>query len=1059
MASRQKTSSKKGSSKSEKDSSKGSRPSLWSKNRVTMFVLIVLSWILGLIILFSFGMIGVLLKEMLELIFGSFGLVLIVGIMICGLLYLWKMGSFEMSNRIKIGLIFFSIFWMLSFGLVQTQTDNPASALYALIASLTDFSTLNFHSSCGLAGALLAWLFTVLFSKTGALVFDLAFLFLAVILLGWKWWKHFLTDPVPHGRKAMAMENTAEQSVNPFLRPSLFGRLKAWANEGIEEEDEQPKPKKRPPRLPYGRAEQDDSYDEALDPAAEGIDDGYGQQMDDGLREDVRLPETGALSSEGLSGDEDLFEYASASRQPKKGFAFRLRHLFQKESEPQPEDGQEIYLSQQALSMPAQDPFDFAMSEDDGDDSLLDGAEQMQSLDDDSDGRFGSERAERLPVSNPSQSAADSSSAPAASMSSRSKAAPRRRAAPSRHAPFGVAPDQAGVLNAAGTALSSAAQSAAGLAGENTALSAAAAASALGASAAIAQAAVSAGHSENDAAQTASLPADIDCARADRNDQPSLNSPASAEQNMGMEEPDISNRRKSKSGRASSKPKTAQPTLFDDEMSHDQKDGSASVDYSNYRLPPLSLLQEPRGAKRTSAINAKKAKEQGERLIAILEQFGVEATLGEIHIGPSVTEFEVIPGQGVRVNAFVNLQSDIKLALAAKDIRVEAPIPGKSAVGIEVPNEEKTTVCMKDLISRIPDKYDDQPLAFTLGKDLMGDNIYGRLDTMPHLLIAGATGSGKSVCVNAVICSLLLRTRPDEVKLLLVDPKKVEFTPYNGIPHLLAPVITDAAMASGALKLIVDLMDERYSKFETLRVRNLAGYNEYVRRHPSEDFEVMPRIVVIIDELADLMLAASKDVEASIQRITQLARAAGIHLIVATQRPSVNVITGVIKANIPSRIAFMVSSRPDSRTILDQSGAEKLLGYGDMLFLDNGASSPKRIQGVFIQDQEVEAICDYVRKQGQPQYEQAFLALKESRNVAADDDSFEEDPLYNEVRNFVIVSNKASTSLIQRRFRIGYGRAARILDQLEANRIIGPAQGTRPRAVLVCDNEEEEGEY
>lgn len=340
---------------------------------------------------------------------------------------------------------------------------------------------------------------------------------------------------------------------------------------------------------------------------------------------------------------------------------------------------------------------------------------------------------------------------------------------------------------------------------------------------------------------------------------------------------------------------------------------------------------------------------------------------------------------------------------------------------------------------------------FTLGKDLMGNNVYGRLDTMPHLLIAGATGSGKSVCVNSIICSILLRTRPDEVKLLLVDPKKVEFTPYNGIPHLLSPVITDANLASGALKVIVEMMDARYSLFEELTVRNISSYNEYVKQNPDCGKEVLPRIVVIIDELADLMLAASKDVEQSIQRITQLARAAGIHLIVATQRPSVNVITGVIKANIPSRIAFMVSSRPDSRTILDQSGAEKLLGYGDMLFLDNGASSPVRLQGVYIQDKEVEEICNWVKSQATPAYEDAFVMLKEinSQGGEVSDLAEEMDPLYPEVKNFVIVSRKASTSLIQRRFRLGYGRAARILDQLEANGIVGPSNGSRPREILV----------
>lgn len=486
-------------------------------------------------------------------------------------------------------------------------------------------------------------------------------------------------------------------------------------------------------------------------------------------------------------------------------------------------------------------------------------------------------------------------------------------------------------------------------------------------------------------------------------------------------------------------------------------------DPKTYRLPPISLLNDP-DTRGRSSLNLKNARAQGARLIEILQQFNVDARLGDIHIGPSVTEFEVIPGQGVRVNTFVNLQSDIKMALAAKDIRIEAPIPGKSAVGIEVPNAEKTAVSMKELIRQVPADLTDKPLVFALGKDLMGDNIYGRLDTMPHLLIAGATGSGKSVCVNSIICSILLRTRPDEVKLLLVDPKKVEFTPYNGIPHLLSPVITDAALASGALKVIVEMMDQRYTLFEELSVRNISSYNEYVTAHPQEERELMPRIVVIIDELADLMLAASKDVEQSIQRITQLARAAGIHLIVATQRPSVNVITGVIKANIPSRIAFMVSSRIDSRTILDQSGAEKLLGYGDMLFLDNGDSTPTRLQGVFIRDQEVEEICAFVKQQASPSYADPFILLRdinESSSGGGEGSLAEDmDPLYPEVKEFVIVSRKASTSLIQRRFRLGYGRAARILDQLEASGIIGPSNGSRPREILVqAPAEDLEGDF
>ncbi|MEG2506393.1 MAG: DNA translocase FtsK [Longicatena sp.] len=471
-------------------------------------------------------------------------------------------------------------------------------------------------------------------------------------------------------------------------------------------------------------------------------------------------------------------------------------------------------------------------------------------------------------------------------------------------------------------------------------------------------------------------------------------------------------------------------------------------DYSNYRLPKLSLLSDP-GKKNRSLSNVKAANDCGRRLIEILDQFGVKATLVATHIGPSVTKFEVKPDLGVRVNKISNLQYDIKMALAAKDIRIEAPIPGKSAVGIEIPNVEKTNVSMKELMKSVPEKYTDKKMLFALGKDIMGNCIYGELNKMPHLLIAGATGSGKSVCVNSIISSILMRAKPDEVKLLLVDPKKVEFTPYKEIPHLLGPVITDGEEANRALKVIVSMMDNRYELFSMAGVRNIAGYNAYLENHSEENLTKLPWIVVIIDELADLMLVAAKEVEGSIQRITQLARAAGIHLIVATQRPSVDVITGVIKANIPSRIAFAVSSAVDSRTILDQMGAEKLLGYGDMLYTPVGETVATRVQGVFVSDEEVQKICDYVTKQGKPKFDDAFLrlALLDGGIGATSSDS--SDPLYDEIKDFIIQSRKASTSLIQRKFSIGYARAARLIDTMEEKGIIGPSRGSKPREVFI----------
>ena len=475
------------------------------------------------------------------------------------------------------------------------------------------------------------------------------------------------------------------------------------------------------------------------------------------------------------------------------------------------------------------------------------------------------------------------------------------------------------------------------------------------------------------------------------------------------------------------------------------------TDFKNYRLPTIRLLN-PQDKKTRSSLNTSTASEKGKQLVYILGQFGVNVTLVDTHIGPSVTKFELRPEQGVRVNKISNLQQDIKMGLAAKDIRIEAPIPGKSTVGIEIPNEEKMIVSMRDLMRNIPSGKEEHKLLFALGKDLMGNCVYGELNKMPHLLIAGATGSGKSVCVNSIISSVLMRTKPDEVKMLLIDPKKVEFTQYVNIPHLIAPVITNGEEASRALKVVVKIMEDRYELFSQLGVRNISGYNGYLKTHPQEQLQPMPFIMVVIDELADLMLVAAKEVESSIQRITQLARAAGIHLIVATQRPSVDVITGVIKANIPSRIAFAVSSAIDSRTILDQQGAEKLLGLGDMLYVPIGEQVATRVQGCFVSDEEVNAICQYCANQALPKYDDIFLRLDEVDSQSAPINEFN-DPLYEEVKNFVIESGKASTSFIQRKFSIGYSRAARLIDMLEAQGIIGPSRGSKPREVYVHNEE------
>lgn len=468
-----------------------------------------------------------------------------------------------------------------------------------------------------------------------------------------------------------------------------------------------------------------------------------------------------------------------------------------------------------------------------------------------------------------------------------------------------------------------------------------------------------------------------------------------------------------------------------------------------YRLPPFTLL-EPLSVKNKSTANQTAAAEKGKRLLEVLANFGIQAQLIATHIGPSVTKFEIRPDSSVKVNRIHNISDNLKMELQARDIRIEAPIPGRNAVGVEIPNVETTMVKMLELVRSFPQEKKNKKLTFILGKDLMGRAVYCDLDKMPHLLIAGATGSGKSVCMNTIITSFLLRTKPEEVRLLLIDPKKVEFTPYHKIPHLIGPVISDGNEAARALKVVVAIMESRYEIFSTTGVRNISAYNEKIKEHPEEKLKPMEYIVVIIDELADLMAVAGKEVEMSIQRITQLARAAGIHLIVATQRPSTDVITGIIKANIPSRIAFAVSSGIDSRTILDGVGAERLLGYGDMLYLPIGEPSPIRLQGVYVTDDEVRRIAEFVSSQAAPFYEDAFIRLEGvDNNEATAVMEAKDDPLYDEIKEYVIDVQKASTSLLQRRFGLGYNRAARMIDVLEDRGIIGPAQGSKPREVYI----------
>ncbi len=475
-----------------------------------------------------------------------------------------------------------------------------------------------------------------------------------------------------------------------------------------------------------------------------------------------------------------------------------------------------------------------------------------------------------------------------------------------------------------------------------------------------------------------------------------------------------------------------------------------NVASTGYKLPSANLLLP---IKQSKNINSNEINNKKVILERVLGDFGIKANIVKTNVAPAVTQFEITVPQGTKVNKIVSINKEIALAMAAKDVRIQAPIPGKSTIGIEIPNGSVTAVGFKEVLNDEIGKTDEK-LFVALGKDLLGKCIIEDLTKMPHLLVAGSTGSGKSVCINTMIVSILMRYKPSDVKLVMVDPKKVELTNYNGIPHLLCPVVSDPKKASLTLQKIVTEMEKRYDTFSDHEVKNISGYNEYIdklnKKNPESPLNKMPYILVIIDELADLMLVASKEVEDSIMRITQMARAAGIHLIVATQRPSTDVITGLIKNNIPSRIAFSVSSAIDSRTILDSSGAEKLLGKGDMLYLPMGESTAKRIQGCFISDDEIKNVINHCKKEMSAKYDESLVSNAPVTSSSGTGNSeSDDDPMYNEVVEFAVETGKISASLIQRRFRFGYNRAARMIDLLESRGIVGPQNGSKPRDVLV----------
>ena len=482
-----------------------------------------------------------------------------------------------------------------------------------------------------------------------------------------------------------------------------------------------------------------------------------------------------------------------------------------------------------------------------------------------------------------------------------------------------------------------------------------------------------------------------------------------------------------------------------------QLEHTISIEEDNYVYPPIDILSKMEKASLKGG--TKSLTDTAARLQKTLYSFGVSAKVENVTVGPAITRYELKPAEGVRVSKIANLADDIALNLAAETIRIEAPIPGKQAVGIEVPNKQKEMVGLREVIESEAFKNNDSKLSVALGKDVAGSSVIANIAKMPHVLIAGSTGSGKSVCINTIITSIIYNSKPSEVKLVMVDPKVVELSVYNGIPHLLIPVVTDPKKAAGALAWAVQEMDNRYNLFAEEGVRDLVGYNKAAEH---EGAGKLPQIVIIIDELADLMMVAAKEVEESICRLAQKARAAGMHLVIATQRPSVDVITGLIKANVPSRIAFAVSSQVDSRTILDQVGAEKLLGKGDMLYFPSGASKPTRVQGAFVSDEEVEQIVNFVKSNGTAVYSEDILDTIEnggkeeqiknlSAEQAAEDDT---DPFLQDAIDTVVETGQASTSFIQRKFKVGYARAGRIIDQMEERGVISGYQGSKPREVL-----------
>lgn len=908
------------------------------RGRLLIVYAIVSFWILSLITLFSIGPVGNVLNEVMQLLVGYLGYVLIVAACCLSFNYLWKMGHFHLSKKSLWAFGLLSLSLSLLLGLSQVATNAPWKAFEALCHALPNFQTGTFSSISGLVGSCLAGLCASLVTNIGAWLIAVGCLMACLVL-----WIDILTQDDFKDKKSI--HEVLEEAQDKILALPMpdFSKLKSLTQmegpstwEGVKEvlSEDPTKPKKKP-----------------------------------------------LIALEAPKIEEDL---------SKTSLAPQLKPEKELEQEPSSEKTKEkAQTNELSSNMPNYDPSHYSTQNIDLSDSLQlqevhddfrpSLTSKFMGMDDDPLGyedefeAFDYQEAQDVPFEEARKFVDDF----------------QNHTDPLSFADFKRPSNPYALEDNYG--------------GQNS-------------------------WDEEDSLDF-------------------LHQRESLMEGEEFEDSDLSEYDLDQSTFPRSNPTlTSWNRLdgFSNATLVNKLHGAPPFNPNTYTIPSLSLLEEAAPFPYSST-NLRTARKQGKRLIEVLEYFDVEAQLTDLHIGPSVTQFEVLPAPGVSMNSFINLQSDLKTALEAKEIRIQAPLASKDSAGIEVPNLYRDTVYLKDMLRQVPARLHEKPLVFAIGKDVMGNNVYGRLDTMPHLLMAGNEESGRLQGMDALLCSLLLRTTPSEVNLLLIDPTKEELLDYNNVPHLIAPVICEPLMASSALKEVVAKMEERSALFAQIGVRNLSAYNNFIVNQADPTRTKLPRLVVVINELADLMTCASKDVEQSIQRITQDGRAAGIHLVISTARPSINVVTGVVKSNIASRMGYRLDTRLDSRIILDQAGAEKLLGEGDMLWMDNNDPSPRRIQGVLVSEHEVQAVCEAVIKQASPTYDKAFLQLK----TEGKHQSEPSDPLYGQVKEFVIAGQRASASLIQRHFRLSFARASRLLDQLEESGVVGPANGSRPRKILI----------